>query len=159
MNMTIRIVAGIVSFISGFLLLKQVDSFSDLLILLPGVILIVIVPGYCIAPVIAHLFSFLPSSIFFPFGKGDTGSERAAFHKVAEIKNINRPEEALKDYKLIVGRWNTDVKAHCAIVTILYKSGRITEAEEHYRNALNSVSVADKKLLEAVRRELASQNH
>lgn len=144
----IKITISVISFSIGFALIKGIASFANLLELLIGVVLILIIPAFTIAPLIARLLSSPVSSFIFPGGDHPTqDSIRAAYHKVAEIKHINRPEEALKDYESILQRWNNDSKAHIAILNILFATGKLDKAEIHYRTALKAVRQQDKEMI------------
>jgi tetratricopeptide (TPR) repeat protein len=92
---------------------------------------------------------------YFPTGiDGNKNSLRAAYHKVAKTKSVNRPDEALKDYKIIVDKWSDDTEAYIAILKILFELERYTDADSYYEVAKCSVPVQDIKFIEKTRNDL-----
>jgi tetratricopeptide (TPR) repeat protein len=155
MKIVAKVLIGIISLTIGFFLIKNVHSFSDLLFLLFGILFLLLIPAYSIGPVIARLLSHPLSLFYFPTGiDGNKNSLRAAYHKVAKTKSVNRPDEALKDYKIIVDKWSDDTEAYIAILKILFELERYTDADSYYEVAKCSVPVQDIKFIEKTRNDL-----
>jgi hypothetical protein len=150
MRLYLKYIFAITSAIIGFLLIKNVDSWNDLIKLLVGIALFLLIPAALIATHIAFLFSRFIVSNLIPFCEGTQDSVLSAYHKVAEVKRINRPEEALKDYEIILQKWPGDVNAYLAIISIYYLDLKDREDAEHcYFAALECVRPRDKQLIQS----------
>lgn len=145
MKQFIKFGIGVVSFFLGFILLKSVESFSDLLLLIFGIILILLIPGALIGPIIAGFLSGPMASFYFPNTVNTLTSEKLAHFKVAQIKKINYPNEAIKDFKLMIEKWPNFTDAYISVFPILCSMGEYEDAEFYYNMALNSVNSKEKE--------------
>lgn len=149
MKLAIKYLLAITSAIIGFFLIKNVDSWNDLIKLLAGIALFLLIPAVLTATHIASLFSKFFVSNLIPFCGGTQDSVQSAYHKVAEIKRINKPEDALKDYEIILQKWPSDVNAYLAIMSIYYLDLINKEEAEHcYFAALECVRPRDKQQIQ-----------
>lgn len=155
MKLVIKYLLAITSAIIGFFLIKNVDGWNDLIKLLAGIALFLLIPAALTATHIASLFSKFFVSILIPFCGGTKDSALSAYHKVAEVKRINRPEEALKDYEIILQKWPGDVMSYLAVMSIYYFDLKNREEAEHcYFAALECVKPRDKQLIKSTWAEL-----
>lgn len=146
MKLIIKYLLAITSCFIGFFLIGNVDGWNDFIKLLIGIALFLLIPATLIAAHIASLVSRFLVSNLIPFCEGSQDSVLLAYHKVADVKRINRPEEALKDYEIILQKWPSDANAHLAIISIYcFDLNNNDDAQHCYFTALECVKPRDKQ--------------